>query len=530
MAHTEDPQSASQTLHNVASTTSLAEFLAKAQTRRVVPVVRKVLADGETALSAFRKLAQDRPGTFLLESAAHGQSWDRYSFIGTGARSALWAKDGNTRWIGQVPADIDLGRQPLDAVRNTLSALHTDKIDGLPPLTSGLVGFMAYDIVRTIEQLPDTCEDDLQLPDMVQLLVEDLAVVDHHEGSIWLIANVINWDNSPERAEEAYQEAIARLDALVSRLLVPAPSTLVEYTAPEPIYERQRTLAEHKERIAKAKEHIRAGDAFQIVLAQRFTMETTVPALDVYRMLRVSNPSPYMYIVNVPNEDFTETAFHIVGSSPESLVQVRNREVTTFPIAGSRPRGETLEQDILFEKDLVNDEKENSEHLMLVDLGRNDLGRVCAPGTVEVHDFRHVERYSAIMHLVSGVSGKLAEDKTAVDAFAATFPAGTLSGAPKPSAMAIIDTLEQTRRGIYGGTVGYFDFAGNADQAIAIRTGVIKAGKIYVQAGGGIVADSDPDAEDLETRNKAAAVLRAAAAASSIISVQQHTPNHQPRS
>ncbi|AEI09194.1 anthranilate synthase component I [Corynebacterium resistens DSM 45100] len=498
--------------------TSREEFHTLAKSHRVVPVARKILADQDTALTVYRKLAADRPGTFLLESAAHGQSWSRYSFIGTGSRCALTAKNGAARWIGQPPADltIDPGMNPLTAVAHTLQALHTDPAGGLPPLTSGLVGYMGYDMVRYIEDLPDTCEDDLNVPDMVQLLVEDMAVVDHHEGAVWLIANVINWDNSDARVDEAYDEAIARIDAMTSRLAAGQARGVDTFSTPQPSPRRQRSQDDHFDRIEKCKEHIRAGDAFQIVLSQRFEVDTEVPALDVYRMLRVANPSPYMFLVNVPNEEFSETAFTIVGSSPESLVRVQGREVTTFPIAGSRPRGVTVEQDMLFEKELLADEKENSEHLMLVDLGRNDVGRVSQPGSVEVHDFRHIERYSAIMHLVSGVSGRLAEGKTAVDAFAATFPAGTLSGAPKPSAMSIIDELEQTRRGIYGGTVGYFDFGGNTDQAIAIRTGLYKDGTVYVQAGGGIVADSDPLAEDEETQNKATAVLRAVAAAETL--------------
>ena len=498
--------------------TSREQFRVLAKSHRVVPVARKVLADQDTALSVYRKLAADRPGTFLLESAAHGQSWSRYSFIGTGSRCALSAKNGVVRWLGEPPADlaVDVDINPLTAVADVLQALHTNPPAGLPPLTSGLVGYMGYDMVRYIEDLPDTCTDDLDLPDMVQLLVEDMAVVDHHEGSVWLIANVINWDNSDTRVDEAYDEAIARINAMTSRLAGGVERGVDTFSTPTPSPRRQRSQSDHFARIEQCKEHIRAGDAFQIVLSQRFEMQTTVAPLDVYRMLRVANPSPYMFLVNVPNDEFTQTAFTIVGSSPESLVRVQGREVTTFPIAGSRPRGATVEQDIQYEKDLVNDEKENSEHLMLVDLGRNDLGRVCEPGSVEVHDFRHVERYSAIMHLVSGVSGQLAAGKTAVDAFAATFPAGTLSGAPKPSALSIIDRLEQTRRGVYGGTVGYFDFTGNTDQAIAIRTGVYKDGTVYVQAGGGIVADSDPLAEDEETQNKAAAVLRAVAAAGTL--------------
>lgn len=488
-----------------------------AANHRVVPVVRKVLADQETALSAYHKLSNGQPGTFLLESAAHGQSWDRYSFIGTGARCALTAKGSAARWIGEPPVDIPEGTDPLEAIRNTLAALHTAPMPHLPPLTSGLVGYMGYDMIRYIEDVPDTCTDDLDIPDMVQLLAEDMAVVDHHEGAIWLIASVINWDNSDERVDEAYDEAISRLDTMVEKLQQPLTTpTMATFEAPVPQPRRQRSLDEHIRRIEQVKEHVRAGDAFQVVLSQRFEMDTDVDALDIYRMLRVSNPSPYMFLLNVPNEDFDETAFQIIGSSPESLVQVREGTVTTYPIAGSRPRGATLEEDVLYEKQLVADEKENSEHLMLVDLGRNDVGRVSVPGTVEVHDFRHVERYSAIMHLVSGVSGRLAADKTAVDAFAATFPAGTLSGAPKPSALSIIDRLEDTRRGVYGGTVGYFDFSGNTDQSIAIRTGLYKDGTVYVQAGGGIVADSDPSAEDEETRNKAAAVLRAVAAAETL--------------
>lgn len=500
-----------------AQLTSRETFRHLAANHRVVPVVQKVLADQETALTAYRKLADGKPGTFLLESAAHGQSWDRFSIIGTGARCALTAKNSAARWIGDPPVDIPADTDPLTAIRNTLDSLKTAPMPDLPPLTSGLVGYMGYDMIRYIEDIPDTCEDDLDIPDMVQLLVEDLAVVDHYEGVIWLIASVINWDNTDHRVDEAYDEAVERIGAMLTKLNEPLPTSGVAvYNTPTPEPRRQRTLEDHKNRIEQVKEHVRAGDAFQVVLSQRFEMDTDVDAFDVYRMLRVANPSPYMFLLNVPNEDFTATDFQIIGSSPESLVQVREGTVTTYPIAGSRPRGDNLEQDQLYEKELVNDEKENSEHLMLVDLGRNDLGRVCMPGTVAVHDFRHVERYSAIMHLVSGVSGKLAPGKTAVDAFAATFPAGTLSGAPKPSALSIIDKLEDTRRGVYGGTVGYFDFSGNTDQSIAIRTGLYKGGTVYVQAGGGIVADSNPDAEDEETRNKAAAVLRAVAAAETL--------------
>ena len=507
-------------MHNPYEVTSFETFRTHAARNRVVPVVRKVLADGESALSAYTKLAGGRPGTFLFESAAPGQSWSRHTFIGTGARCALTAKDGDAHWIGTPPQGAPAGGDPLEVVRQTLELLHTEPMPGLPTLTSGLVGYMGHDIIRYIEDLPDTCTDDLQVPDMVQLLADALAVVDHHEGTIWLIANAVNWDGSDERVREAYDDAVARIDEMADRLATDEHLPSVMFSTPDPQPRRQRAREEHIRRIGECKEHILAGDAFQIVLSQRFELDTQVPGIDIYRMLRVANPSPYMFLVNVPDEDFAETAFQIIGSSPESLVQVSDGRVTTFPIAGSRPRGATYEEDQLLEKELVNDEKENSEHLMLVDLGRNDVGRVCEPGSVKVHDFRHVERYSAIMHLVSGVSGRLAEGKTAVDAFIGTFPAGTLSGAPKPSALSIIDQLEDTRRGVYGGTVGYFDFSGNADQAIAIRTGLYKDGTVYVQAGGGIVADSDPEAEDDETRNKALAVLRAVAAAETMETIE----------
>lgn len=500
--------------------TSRERFRDLARDHRVVPVIKRVLADGETALSAYRKLAADRPGTFLLESADVGQSWSRWSMIGCGSRTALTVVDGRARWIGTAPQGAPEGGDPLDALRETLRLLHSElPLDDVsaPPFTSGLVGYFGHDIVRFIERkLPDTCADDLEVPEMVQLLVEDLAVVDHHEGVIWLVANQINWDGSDERVDDAYDEAVARIGSMLAKLAQPMATPPAELDLPEPEVRRQRTPEEHKRRIGICKERIRAGDAFQIVLSQRFEMDTAASALGIYRMLRMTNPSPYMFLLNVPDESMGATAFQVVGSSPESLVAVQGRKVITNPIAGTRPRGRDVEGDLLLEKELLTDEKENSEHLMLVDLGRNDLGRVCVPGSVKVHDFRHVERYSHVMHLVSTVTGQLAEGATAVDAFAATFPAGTLSGAPKPSALAIIDELEDTRRGVYGGTVGYFDFRGNTDQAITIRSGLVKGGTVYVQAGGGIVADSDPDAEDAETRDKAAAVLRAVAAAETL--------------
>jgi len=493
------------------ATTSLAEFLDLARDHRVVPVTRKVLADSETPLSAYRKLAGDRPGTFLLESAENGRSWSRWSFIGVGAPAAITVTDGEAAWWGQVPAGAPTGGDPLDVLDASLKLLATDRLPGLPPLTGGFVGYLAYDIVRRIEKLPDTCENDLQLPDLVMLLAADLAAVDHHEGTITLIANAINWDGTDARAEEAYHDCVARLDAMTAALAAPAESTVSTYERRDPDFRVQRSFEEYAPIVTDLVEQIEAGEAFQVVPSIRFEMDTDADPVDVYRILRASNPSPYMYLVRVPGigrPDFT-----IVGSSPEALVTVQDSIATTHPIAGTRPRGADDEEDLLLEKGLVADEKENSEHLMLVDLGRNDIGRVAEPGTVKVHDYRHVERYSHVMHLVSTVTGHLRADKSALDAVKACFPAGTLTGAPKVRAMELIDEHELTRRGLYGGVVGYLDFAGNADTAIAIRTAVMTGDKAYVQAGGGIVADSQPDYEYAEANNKARAVLAAIATA-----------------
>jgi anthranilate synthase component I len=491
---------------------SRAEFRALAAEHRVVPVTRRVLADSETPVSAYRKLAGDRPGTFLLESAENGRSWSRWSFIGAGSAAALTVVDGQAHWQGTVPAGAPTGGDPLQVLRETLDLLRSERLPGLPPLTGGMVGYLGYDMVRRLERLPSLAEDDLQVPEMVMLLATDLAAVDHHEGTITLIANAVNFDGSDERVEEAYTAAVYRLDAMTASLAAPSSSTVTTFQTLAPEFTRRRTSEQHEAGVRHLIGEIQAGEAFQVVLSQRFEMPTEAEALNIYRVLRASNPSPYMYLFRVP-DGHGGIAFDIVGSSPEALVTVVEGVATTHPIAGTRWRGETTEDDLLLEKDLRADAKENAEHLMLVDLGRNDLGRVCEPGTVTVTQYRHVERYSHVMHLVSTVQGRLAQEKTALDAVTACFPAGTLSGAPKPRAMELIEQLEPTRRGVYGGIVGYLDFAGDADTAIAIRTAVLKDGTAYVQAGGGVVADSDPAAEDTESVNKALAVLSAVASA-----------------
>ncbi|UWW08962.1 anthranilate synthase component I [Mycolicibacterium brumae] len=495
--------------------TTREQFAALAAEHRVVPVTRKVLADAETPLSAYRKLAANRPGTFLLESAENGRSWSRWSFIGAGAPTALTVRDGQAHWLGAAPAGAPTGGDPLAVLRDTLALLESERLPDVPPLTGGMVGFFAYDLVRRLERLPELATDDLGLPDMLMLLATDIAAVDHHEGSITLIANAVNWNGTDEHVDAAYDDALARLDVMTKALSQPLPSTVATFARPAPTYRAQRTPEEYTAIVDKLVGDIEAGEAFQVVPSQRFEMDTPAEPIDVYRMLRVSNPSPYMYLMHVPDGD-GGTAFSIVGSSPEALVTVTDGRATTHPIAGTRWRGETEEEDILLAKDLLADEKERSEHLMLVDLGRNDLGRVCEPGTVKVEDYSHIERYSHVMHLVSTVHGDLAKGRTALDAATACFPAGTLSGAPKVRAMELIEEVELTRRGLYGGVVGYLDFAGNADFAIAIRTALMRDGKAYVQAGGGVVADSNGPYEYNESRNKATAVLNAVAAAESL--------------
>jgi len=501
----------------VHATTTRDEFRALAAEHRVVPVTRKVLADSETPLSAYRKLAAGRPGTFLLESAENGRSWSRWSFIGAGAPSALTVRDGQATWLGATPDGAPTGGDPLEALRATMDLLSTGPLAGMPPLSGGMVGFFAYDFVRRLERLPELALDDLHLPDMLLLLATDIAAVDHHEGTITLIANAVNFNGSDDHVDSAYDDALARLDVMTAALGQPLSSTVATFTRPEPHPRAQRTEQEYGAVVERLVKEIEAGEAFQVVPSQRFELDTAADPIDVYRMLRVTNPSPYMYLLQIPNE-FGETAFSIVGSSPEALVTVQDGRATTHPIAGTRWRGASEEDDQLLEKELLSDEKERAEHLMLVDLGRNDLGRVCVPGTVRVEDYSHIERYSHVMHLVSTVNGMLADGRTALDAVTACFPAGTLSGAPKVRAMELIEEVEITRRGLYGGVVGYLDFAGNADFAIAIRTALMRDGTAYVQAGGGVVADSNGPYEYTEAANKAKAVLAAIVAAETLSS------------
>ncbi|WP_100500065.1 anthranilate synthase component I [Geodermatophilus chilensis] len=482
----------------------------------MVPVTRRLLADGETAVGIYRKLAGNRPGTVLLESAEQGKQWSRYSFVGVRSAGVLTERDGAALWLGEELPGLtdDLPTDPLAAVRTLARRLRSPRRPDLPRLTGGLVGYLGYDVVRRLERLPVTSVDDLGMPELALMLVTDLAVLDHTDGTVLLIANAFagaaGGGGAGQRAG-GYDDAVTRLDAMAADLAKAAPPGVATFatTAP-PEVQSNMAPGVFEDGVERVREHIRAGDAFQVVLAQRFEVPTDVEALDLYRVLRATNPSPYMYLLRFAGQ---ESPFDVVGSSPEALVTVTGSSAVVHPPAGTRPRGATEEEDLRLAEGLLADPKERAEHVMLVDLARNDLGRVCVPGTVEVPDFMRVEYYSHVMHLVSTVSGEVSPDRDALDVFDATFPAGTVSGAPKPSAMAIIESLEPTRRALYAGTVGYVDASGDLDMAIAIRTAVLHQGRAYVQAGAGVVADSDPATEEAETRHKARAVLSAIATA-----------------
>lgn len=494
-------------------------FTVLARDRRIVPVVRRLVADGETPVGVYRKLAGDAPGTFLLESAEHGGVWSRWSIIGAQSRATLTERDGEAYWIGEPPVGVPTSGDPTLALRTTLDVLATDPIDGLPPLTGGMVGAISYDAVRRWEKVPSELPDVLGVPELGMVLATDVAVLDHSDGSLLLVANAINYDGTDERVEEAWQDAVDRLDAMTERLAAPAPSTVATVDAEAAEAARTEvtsdvTVERFEEIVEQAKEDIRAGEVFQVVLSQRFTTPCPVDALEVYRALRRSNPSPYMYFVRLPHPD--GSVYEVVGSSPEALVKVTGRRAITHPIAGTRPRGKSPEQDLQLEEDLIGDPKERSEHVMLVDLGRNDLQRVCAAGTVDCVEFMNLRRYSHVIHLESTVVGEMAKGVNAFDVLVATFPAGTLSGAPKPRALHLIEHYERSRRGVYGGVVGYLDFHGDMDMAIAIRTALVKDGLAHVQAGAGIVADSVPSLEQEETVHKAGAALAAVASARAI--------------
>jgi anthranilate synthase component 1 len=480
-----------------------AEFLKLARTHTLVPLYRTLTADLETPVTAFLRLAADEPECFILESVEGGENVGRYTFIGirpyrkmvSRGTSIEITEKGKTR---KVEGDIfALWKEEIEG--------HTPaRLPGLPPFTAGTVGFFAYDVVRQIERLPESTQDDLGMPDASLMFFDEVLAFDHVKKEILLIVTA---DVRKQKPVAAYEDALKRLNRLARRLARPLPSLRHKKIPGKLQLEFKTKKKDFLKSVEQAKEYIAAGDIFQVVLSQRFDVEPGVDPFSVYRTLRIVNPSPYLYFLRFGLNKPADT--HIVGSSPEMLVRVRGQKVEYRPIAGTLPRGANEEEDLQLEHRLMHDEKERAEHVMLVDLGRNDVGRVSEYGTVQVKDLMFVERYSHVMHLVSSIEGKLRKDMTAVDAFRACFPAGTLSGAPKIRAMEIIEELESTRRGIYGGSVLYADFSGNLTSCIAIRTLLMRGKQGHIQAGAGIVADSIPEKEYEESINKARAVVRA---------------------
>lgn len=509
---------------------TLNEFRSKARQGNLIPVWREMLADLETPVSAFRKI-EDSPFAFLLESVEGGEQLGRYSFIGTDP-SLIYKSKGNEHEVVFLSEEKDFHARdtPLETLRHLMHHYRAVPDSRLPPFFGGAVGYMAYDAVRHFERIPSRKPDDLRLPDCLFMVADTLIVFDHVRHRMILIANAL----VGEDVDAAYRQATHRIEALHERLRrgsarpatpdtqpmrteMPAPSPV----APNPAPPLEGTVIEDPDGTAsalrivsnftredfeaavrRAKEYILAGDIFQVVLSQRLSTNITCDAFDVYRALRAVNPSPYMFYLKCGD-------LRLAGSSPEILVKANAGQACVRPIAGTRPRGATPEADHLLEKDLLSDAKERAEHIMLVDLGRNDLGRVCRHGSVQVDDLMVIERYSHVMHIVSNVTGTLLPDRDGFDALAATFPAGTVSGAPKIRAMEIIEELEPCHRGPYAGSVVYFGFTGAMDSCITIRTAVIKGSTVHVQAGAGIVADSIPENEYYETLNKARAIMKA---------------------
>jgi anthranilate synthase component 1 len=504
------------------------EFTQLAQTYTVVPVWREVLADLETPVSVFLKLVGAGEG-FLLESVEHGERWGRYSFVGRDPSLTLIARAGTVRWLeGEddgLAAGLPTDRGALGALEALLARFRAPRLPDLPPFHGGIVGWLGYDIVREIERLPDTPEIDPGLPDAVMSLTGHVAAFDHFRQRIYLIENVLIRPGATEAdVGAAYEAAAGRLDGLVDDLARPlpyqpvAPPTDFAEGGELPDFRSSMAGGAYSQAVEVAREHILAGDIFQVVLAQRFDFELGCDPFDVYRVLRQVNPSPYMYFLRSA-EDVT-----VCGSSPEPMVQLLDGRVISRPIAGTRRRGRDEAADRRLAGELAEHPKERAEHVMLVDLARNDVGRVVRFGTEQVDELMTLERYSHVMHLTSQVSGELRAGQGPVDVLRATFPAGTVSGAPKVRAMEIIDELEPVKRGPYAGVVGYVDFSGNLDTAIAIRTMIVDgAGGASVSAGAGIVADSDPADEDLECHNKARAILASAAAARNLRARPQPT-------
>ena len=502
-------------------TPSREEFIALAQEYTVVPVWTQILADLETPVAAFVKLVGEGNG-FLLESVEHGERWSRYSFVGRNPRGTLSSRNGVITTTGDVPSSIPLDKGMLVAMEELLRLYRAPVFPDLPPLQGGLMGHLGYDVVREVEHLPNVPHDDRELPDATISIIGSLAAFDHWRQRVYVLESVPTAGLTAEEIGRVYDDAVVRVHAAVADLSRPLAYTAVEPPiAGEdlPIARSSMPNGAFQHAVEVAKEYIRAGDIFQVVLSQRFDLDLEADPFDVYRVLRQVNPSPYMYFVRQPE-------LTIVGGSPEPMVKLVNGRVISRPIAGTRKRGETDEHDRRMEAELRENPKEIAEHVMLIDLARNDVGRVSTFGSVKMDELMTLERYSHVMHLTSQVSGEIRPGLGPIDVLRATFPAGTLSGAPKVRAMEIIDELEPVKRGPYGGVVGYVDFAGNLDTAIAIRTMFVGPRFASLQAGAGVVADSDPVDEDLECQNKARGLLATIPAAVRMTKSRKESGTH----
>jgi anthranilate synthase component 1 len=486
------------------------EFRRLAADGNLIPIYREILADLETPVSAFSKIDHG-PSAYLLESVEGGENWARYSFLGSGSPVVIQEERGNLLLRGgsgrlEVQKPTGHGDTPFVRLQQIMAAYRPVAVPGLPRFAGGAVGYLAYDAVHYFEQIPSRRKDHLRLPELAFLLTDTLLIFDNVAQKIKVIANAHVASHTPAAIKRAYTDATTRIEQMIARLKRPLKRTSGRPDQRPPRkgigFTPNMSRADFEKMVVQAKEYIKAGDVIQTVLSQRWEARIHARPLDIYRALRVINPSPYMYYLRVAGVE-------LVGSSPETLVRCEDGRVSVRPIAGTRRRGETEDQDKLLEQELLDDQKERAEHVMLVDLGRNDVGRVVRRGSVRLDSFMQVERYSHVMHLVSEVNGELEPGKTSYDVMKACFPAGTVSGAPKIRAMEIIEELEPSARGPYAGAVGYFGFSGNMDTCINIRTIVIKDRHAYIQAGAGIVADSDPEREYHETCNKARAMMRA---------------------
>ena len=484
-------------------TPDLDTFRRLATQGNLIPVTRQILADMETPVSAFRKIDSGNYA-FLLESVEGGEQWGRYSFLGSNPSLVLRAIGDRVDLLRGEGIQRLPGRQdPIAALEGVLAGYKAVPVPGLPRFTGGMVGYLSYDIVRHLERLPDRTVDDLDIPDALLMLTDTLLIFDNVTHRITVLSNAVVEDQTPSGVERAYREAAQKIDAIIGALRRPVGAPVgraprAGNVRPDSTFGREAFCKV----VARTKEYIQAGDIIQAVLSQRLTLRTDVDPFDVYRALRVVNPSPYMYYLRLGE-------LKVVGSSPEVLVRLEGERIDLRPIAGTRPRGAGEPEDCRLAEELAADPKERAEHIMLVDLGRNDVGKVARVGSVEVPALMTVERYSHVMHLVSHVRGRLEPGRSAFDLLRACFPAGTVTGAPKVRAMEIIEELEPTRRGPYAGAVGYVSFSGNLDTCITIRTVVFSRGLATIQAGAGIVADSEPEREYEETMNKARALLRA---------------------